>query len=86
MTYGMTNSVRPGGGRGPGPGAPTGNAPAGAPIGPNPMSAVAEAFQVVLVDELIPYVDANFRTIANPAHRAMGGSFNGRHGNAYHYT
>jgi enterochelin esterase-like enzyme len=73
MTYGMTNSVRPGGGRGPGPGAPTGNAPAGAPIGPNPMTAVAEAFQVVLVDELIPYVDANFRTIANPAHRAMGG-------------
>jgi len=73
MTYGMTNSVRPGSGRGPGPGAPTGNAPAGAPIRPNPMSAVAEAFQVVLVDELIPYIDANFRTIANPAHRAMGG-------------
>jgi len=30
-------------------------------------------FQTVLVDELIPYVDANFRTIADQAHRAMGG-------------
>ena len=32
-----------------------------------------EPFQTVLVDELIPYVDANFRTIANPSHRAMAG-------------
>lgn len=30
-------------------------------------------FQTVLVDELIPYVDANFRTIANRSHRAMAG-------------
>lgn len=30
-------------------------------------------FQTVLLDELIPYVDANFRTIANQANRAMGG-------------
>jgi len=30
-------------------------------------------FQTVLVDELIPYVDANFRTIANHANRAMAG-------------
>lgn len=30
-------------------------------------------FQTVLVDELIPYVDANFRTIADQSHRAMGG-------------
>jgi len=73
MTYGMTNSIRFGAGRGPGPGAPTGNAPAGAPVVSNPMSAVAEAFQVVLVNELIPYVDANFRTIAKPSHRAMAG-------------
>jgi enterochelin esterase-like enzyme len=27
----------------------------------------------VLVDELIPYVDAHFRTIADKAHRAMAG-------------
>ncbi len=31
------------------------------------------AFQTVLVDELVPYVDANFRTIADQAHRAMAG-------------
>lgn len=32
-----------------------------------------EPFQTVLVDELIPYIDANFRTIAKSAHRAMAG-------------
>lgn len=30
-------------------------------------------FQTVLLDELIPYVDANFRTIARQSHRAMAG-------------
>lgn len=30
-------------------------------------------FQTVLVDELIPYVDANFHTIADQSHRAMAG-------------
>lgn len=30
-------------------------------------------FQTVLLDELIPYVDATFRTIPNQANRAMGG-------------
>ena len=30
-------------------------------------------FQTVLVDELIPYVDANFRTLADQSHRAMAG-------------
>lgn len=30
-------------------------------------------FQTVLVDELIPYIDANFRTLANQANRAMAG-------------
>jgi enterochelin esterase-like enzyme len=32
-----------------------------------------EPFQAVLVDELIPYVDIHFRTIADQPHRAMGG-------------
>ena len=32
-----------------------------------------DGFQTVLVDELIPYVDANFRTKADPSNRAMGG-------------
>lgn len=30
-------------------------------------------FQTVLVDELIPYIDGNFRTIADQQHRAMAG-------------
>ncbi len=30
-------------------------------------------FQTVLVDELIPYIDANFRTLSNQPHRAMAG-------------
>jgi len=30
-------------------------------------------FQTVLLDELIPYVDANFRTVADQKHRAMAG-------------
>jgi enterochelin esterase-like enzyme len=32
-----------------------------------------EPFQTVLIDELIPYVDSNFRTLANQANRAMAG-------------
>ena len=30
-------------------------------------------FQTVLVDELVPYIDANFRTVAQSSHRAMAG-------------
>jgi enterochelin esterase-like enzyme len=32
-----------------------------------------EPFQTVLIDELIPFVDSNFRTLADQSHRAMGG-------------
>ncbi len=32
-----------------------------------------EPFQTVLIDELIPYIDANFRTMADQPHRAMAG-------------
>ncbi len=32
-----------------------------------------DAFEAVLTDELVPYVDANFQTIADRAHRAMAG-------------
>jgi len=32
-----------------------------------------EGFQTVLTDELVPYVDAHFRTIADRSHRAMAG-------------
>ncbi|MBK8389134.1 MAG: esterase [Saprospiraceae bacterium] len=71
MTYGMTNGIRMGGARR--PATPATNAPAGSPPPPNPMTAVAEAFQVVLLDELIPYIDANFLTLANQPNRAMAG-------------
>lgn len=32
-----------------------------------------DAFQTVLIDELIPYIDNNFRTLSDQANRAMGG-------------
>ena len=31
------------------------------------------AFENVLINDMIPYIDANFRTIANQPHRAMSG-------------
>jgi predicted alpha/beta superfamily hydrolase len=59
--------------------APTG-APAAAPAtgpGARPAGGMARmlnnGFETVLVNELVPYVDANFRTIADQPHRAMGG-------------
>jgi endo-1,4-beta-xylanase len=33
----------------------------------------AKEFEAVLVDELIPYIDSNFRTLADKKHRAMAG-------------
>jgi len=59
MTYGLTNE-------GPGPGARRGP-------GTNPFAGAAAAFEVVLVNELIPYIDANFRTLSDQPHRAMAG-------------
>jgi enterochelin esterase-like enzyme len=32
-----------------------------------------DTFQTVLIDELIPYIDANFTTVAKQSHRAMAG-------------
>lgn len=64
-----TDSVRrtppPGGGMG-AAGVVTVGVTAGEPTG-------VAAFQTVLLDELIPYVDAHFRTIANRNNRAMAG-------------
>jgi len=61
-------------------GAPAGapGAPGARPAGPRPAGGgmagmMNNGFEKVLVDELVPYVDANFRTIADQAHRAMGG-------------
>ncbi len=87
MTYGMTNTGgRPGGPR---PPAPAGGTPAAgttppagarrdsmrsAPPGGGMAAMIANnGFQTVLVDELIPYVDSHFRTIAKRDGRAMAG-------------
>jgi enterochelin esterase-like enzyme len=77
---------RRGRGATPGPGAARGDAPAGtAPAGtaePAPARRGGRggfggfnfsAFERVLIDELIPYIDANFRTLADQPHRAMAG-------------
>ena len=60
MTYGMTNEVPLGGPRGGGAG---GGRPA----------FNFDKFKGVLLDDLIPYVDANFRTLADQPNRAMAG-------------
>ncbi len=84
MAYGMTNNgARPNFPR-PAPGstmnaAPGTPRPAGAPGGPGGPPggfgniALSTGFQTVLLDELIPYVDAHFRTIAKRDGRAMAG-------------
>jgi enterochelin esterase-like enzyme len=76
------------GGRGPGgPGGAnaiaantSSNAPARGPGGPgargggmDPFGGAAAIFEKVLVGELIPYIDANFRTLADQPHRGMAG-------------
>jgi len=53
----------------------TNAAPAAGPRGGggNPFAAAAAVFETVLVRELIPYTDANFRTLSDQPHRAMAG-------------
>ncbi|MGK2863823.1 MAG: alpha/beta hydrolase-fold protein [Chitinophagaceae bacterium] len=86
MTYGMTNTGAPIGRRPAGP--PPGDSvnrrtpPPGGGMGAAGVVATGVtageptgvgAFQTVLLDELIPYVDSHFRTIANRNNRAMAG-------------
>lgn len=75
MTYGLTNEG-PGPGarrsRGPGAGGST-NAPAARGGGMDPFGGAAAAFEKVLVGELIPYIDASFRTLSDQPNRAMAG-------------
>ena len=89
MTYGLTNEGMRPGGRGPGgPGGAattnavaanaTSNAPARGLGGPGGRGGglanfSVAGFETVLVDELIPYIDANFRTLADQPHRGMAG-------------
>jgi len=81
MTYGMTNEgFRPGQmpaarpAAAPGAGAP-GAAPQARPARPAGGMGMMmnNGFEAVLCDELVPYVDANFRTIAKRESRAMAG-------------
>ena len=89
MTYGMTNTGMPIGRRPTPPPAPAGTTttpppapPAGGGMGASGRVATGitageitgvGAFQTVLLDELIPYIDAHFRTQANRDNRAMAG-------------
>lgn len=82
MTYGLTNEGPGPGGRRPGGGTNTNtvatasstNAPGrGARGGGNPFTGAAAVFEKVLVGELIPYIDANFRTLADQPNRGMAG-------------
>lgn len=89
MTYGMTNEgggpgrggVRRGGPptTAPGNAAPRGAAAPAIGPGAGPRAGGRggfgsnAAFDTVLVSELIPYVDANFRTLSDQPHRAMAG-------------
>ena len=41
--------------------------------GPGGFGDFASAFGRVMTEELIPYIDANFRTLADQPHRAMAG-------------
>ena len=55
----------------PGQAAPASNAPrTGGPMGG---MNVAGAFERILLDDLIPYIESNFRVIPDQAHRAMAG-------------
>jgi enterochelin esterase-like enzyme len=65
-----------GGPKGPGapagPGAPGARGPGG-PGGPGGRVFNFSAFENLLLQDLIPYIDANFRTMADQPHRAMAG-------------
>lgn len=55
------------------PGATQARGPGGGGPGRGGFSFNFSAFERVLVDELIPYIDANFRTLADQPNRAMAG-------------
>lgn len=79
MTYGLTNEgpgpgARRRGPSGAGTNAPAARGPGGGPRGGgNPFASAAAVFESVLVGELIPYIDANFRTLSDQPNRAMAG-------------
>jgi len=71
----MANSYVPGAagpGRGPAPAGAPGGSPGGRG-GRGGFTFNAGPFERVLIDDLIPFIDANFRTLADQPHRAMAG-------------
>ena len=69
---GAANRPTPPAGQAPAAGAAAAERPA-RPAGGGMGGMMNNGFETVLVDELIPYVDTHFRTMADQAHRAMGG-------------
>jgi enterochelin esterase-like enzyme len=73
----MANSYVPGSsfgpGRGPAATGTTNGAPSRGVAGPGGRMFNFSAFERVLIDDLIPFIDANYRTIADQPHRAMAG-------------
>lgn len=74
----MANSYVPGANHGRGPGStnppPATGSPYSRPItGPGGRSYDPAAFARVLIEDLIPFIDANFRTLTDQPHRALAG-------------
>jgi enterochelin esterase-like enzyme len=73
----MANSYVPGSsnapGRGPAAAGTTNSAPSRGVAGPGGRMFNFSAFERVLIDDLIPFIDANYRTMADQPHRAMAG-------------
>ena len=74
---GAGRGALPGAGRGPAPGAGGPPAPGAAPAAPGagrgPGGTPGGAYGQLMVNDLIPWVDANYRTLADQPHRAMAG-------------
>jgi alpha-N-arabinofuranosidase len=68
----MANSYVPGGASAT-RGAPPAAAPAGGPGGRGRFNFNFSAFERVLIDDLIPFIDGNYRTLAAQPNRAMAG-------------
>ncbi len=52
---------------------PAGRGPGGGPFGGRGFTMTNTPFEHVLIEDLIPFIDANFRTVADQPHRAMAG-------------
>jgi len=70
-TWAMPNRPRPNPQAGPGQQARP--APGERPAGPWPPAGWADGFKKTLLEDIIPMIDANFRTLADQPHRAMAG-------------